>query len=114
LALSDQTFIEQFESCTLDPEHFNHQGHIRIAWLYLNLFDQQTASNKICQGIAQYASSLGATEKYREDLTLALIGIIGERINQRVTTDWYGFCEANPDLLTNAKALLIEQGFRFD
>ena len=35
MPLSDADFIDQFERKILSPEHFNHIGHLRLAWLYL-------------------------------------------------------------------------------
>ena len=42
MSISHQQFLEQFENQTLDPNYFDHRGHIRLAWLYLNdaTFDQ--------------------------------------------------------------------------
>ena len=37
--MTDEDFIAAFESRTLDPQHFNHLGHVRLAWLYLQRHD---------------------------------------------------------------------------
>jgi hypothetical protein len=36
--MTDDAFLSAFEACTLDPQHFNHRGHVRLAWLYLQRY----------------------------------------------------------------------------
>jgi hypothetical protein len=46
--LNDTEFLFQFENQTLDMRHFNHMGHLRLAWLYLSRYDVDTAVKLVC------------------------------------------------------------------
>lgn len=70
--LDDQTFLKQFESLTLEPCHFNHIGHLRLAWLYLQSNDVSQAAKLTSNGIKAYAESLGANNKFHLTITNAL------------------------------------------
>ncbi len=104
--LSDERFIAQFELTTLDPAEFNHLGHIRLCWLYLNQYTEDVAIDRVAKGINAYATSLGAPDKYHQTITVALCKIISKRREKQKSAHWLVFCEQNQDLIFNAKALL--------
>jgi hypothetical protein len=106
--LSDKTFLTQFESKTLDPVHFSHLGHIRLAWLYLNRMPLDTALEKVCSGINSYAISLGANSKFHLTITDALVRIIAKRINASDDKSWSFFLEQNNDLISDAQSILAQ------
>ncbi len=105
--LSDHDFRQQFELLSLPPEQFDHAGHMRIALLYLNQFGLELAEQKLCQGIAKYAASLGATGKFNHTITVVLARLIWYRIQQRPQAGWQEFLQDNPAMLDNAKPLLL-------
>ncbi|VVC76268.1 hypothetical protein AQUSIP_15770 [Aquicella siphonis] len=74
--MHDQEFLRQFETLTLAKSEFSHQGHLRIAWLYLgkNTFEQ--AVYQITHGIRRYAAHLGAAHIYHETLTKTWIHLV--------------------------------------
>jgi hypothetical protein len=109
-ALSDKEFLMQFENKTLNHKHFNHIGHLRIAWLYLsnNTIDQALALT--CVGISEYAESLGAKDKFNKTITTALVHIIYKRINNKAASGhcWHDFINHNIDLIDNALSILYQ------
>ena len=104
--LDDATFLEQFENQTLDPVQFSHLGHLRLAWLYLEKNDVDTASKKVCTGIKVYAGSLGAHDKFHMTITDSLVRIIDARIRANQIETWEGFVNNNQDLVEDALSLL--------
>ena len=104
--LSDQQFLREFEQTCLDPANFNHLGHIRIAWLYLNQYPTQLATDKIANGIKRYAASLGAPDKFHMTMTGALARIIAKRLELHPDSDWHQFVQINQDLIRDAKRLV--------
>ncbi len=104
--LTDQEFLLQFEQLTLDPSHFNHIGHIRLAWLYLTQDTLETAREKIIGGIQAYASSLGATDKFHATITHALVQIIAVRMSVVSDLSWETFLAQNSDLVDDAWQVL--------
>lgn len=106
--LQDKAFIEQFEGLTLDSTHFNHVGHMRVTWLYLQSNLNSVAADKVASGIKKYACSLGATEKFHETITRALVSIIAQRCMQNSQADWTDFLSNNIDLVDNARLVIGE------
>ncbi|MCO7223428.1 hypothetical protein [Pleionea sp. CnH1-48] len=105
--LSEQSFLTQFENQTLDPVHFDHLGHLRLAWLYLNDYDLETATHKVCTGIKAYAESLGAHQKFHLTITHSLVQIMASRMSQTTDTNWTSFVEQNSDLVNDALSILM-------
>lgn len=104
--LDDQTFISQFEACTLDPTHFDHRGHIRLGWLYTTKNSLPVAISKTCDGIQRYAGSLGADDKFHYTLTEAFVRLIAFRQAARPTASFDQFLDQNADLVDNALPLI--------
>ena len=99
MTITDEKFLAQFESQTLNPELFDHYGHLRLAWLYLNKYPLETAIDKVTNGIATYASSLGATDKFQHTLTEAIVRIMANRLNCSNEDSLKAFLVTNQDLV---------------
>ena len=93
MTINDSDFLQQFEDHTLDPSHFDHLGHLRLAWLYLNRYELELAIDKVTNGISGYAASLGATDKFQHTLTEALVRNMADRIK----TSKFGQFERGPE-----------------
>ena len=110
--MTDADFLQQFECCELDPKHFNHMGHLRLAVLYLNQYALSDAIDKVTSGIARYAASLGATDKFHHTLTVATVKIIWQRMqrqhqqNEQQKSDFNAFLQLNKDLETDLKSVI--------
>lgn len=106
MTLDDKTFFAQFHDQSLNPEHFDHRGHLRIAWLHLKRYPPQEACARVCDGIHDLATALGAAEKFHYSLSEALVLIMAGRMQGSAPTDFEAFLAANPDLLADARGLL--------
>jgi len=104
--LSDQQFVLQFETLTLDPAYFNHIGHIRITWIYLQSLPDTVVQKKVAEGIKNYATSLGATDKFHATMTQAFVQLITCRFRQNKELSWGKFLEKNSDLVDDAKQVI--------
>ncbi|OZG73066.1 hypothetical protein BTA51_11245 [Hahella sp. CCB-MM4] len=104
--LDDETFLAQFEGQTLDPACFDHLGHMRLAWLYLNRYDLETAVESTCRGIKLYAESLGATQKFHYTLTDAMVRIMAMRFGKSGFDSLEQFLDMNPDLVNDALGVI--------
>ena len=111
--LDDQTFVKQFEDFSLDTAHFNHNGHLRIAWSYLNQGCTLENIDKICIGILRYADHLGAHDKYHHTLSYTLALIIAQRLIDHPVNSWEAFVDKNPDI-TNSALEVVQGYFSFD
>lgn len=111
MSISHQQFLEQFENQTLDPNYFDHRGHIRLAWLYLTGSTFDHAHTRIGQGILRYATSLGAPDKFHSTLTYALTYLIALRIdphkgNEKEDKDFESFLSDHSELIDQPMALV--------
>lgn len=97
--MNDEEFIRRFEDCTLSPDNFHHQDHVRLAWLYLRRYPPLKALAEFSNGLKKFAASLGKANLYHETITWAYILIIQERIARGEEDNWQGFADKNPDLL---------------
>ena len=98
--------MTQFENQTLNSIHFKHIGHLRLAWLYLNSNDVDTAIKLICSGIQAYAESLGATTKFHLTITDAIVRIMAKRVGAMAEKKWDLFLDENNDLVEDALSVL--------
>ena len=106
--LDDATFLARFENQSLSPIHFNHVGHLRLAWLYLAKWSTDEAIARICTGIQAYATSLGAKDKFHCTVTVAIVQIMAVREAASETSSWQLFLAQNPDLVEDAIGVLTQ------
>lgn len=104
MELDDDTYLEGFAARTLGPEHFDHRGHLRMAWLHLARYDLEEANRRVCEGIRALAAQFGAPEKFNHTLSEALVRIIAARM--RPSQDFEAFLAANPDLVDDCLGVL--------
>lgn len=99
--MRDESFLNQFEECTLPKEHFKHRGHVRIAWLYLNRFPFDEACDHIRNGIQRYAASLGASQIYHETMTMAWARLVFNAMQAKNAHTFDDFAAAHPSLFNS-------------
>jgi hypothetical protein len=104
--MQDYTFKQRFEDLTLDPVYFNHLGHVRITWLYLNENSVDAACEKVIAGIKKYATHLGAPEKFHYSLTVASVYIIAQAMQVTKTSSFVDFVTLNTELIKNFRSQL--------
>ena len=102
----DERFLQQFESCVLDPATFDHKAHLRVAWLYLHSGDLLSACEKTCRGIRRFAESNGAHDKFHRTITEFLVRAMDARIGDNNDDDFEQFLQRNPDLASDALGLI--------
>lgn len=112
-SLTDEQFLEAFQTAKLPPELFTHEAHLRLAWLYLEDFDMDTSITKITHQIKNYTKILGAEDKYNETVTVAAIKVVYHFKRKALTNSFKDFMTEFPRLKSNFKELLA-QHYGFD
>jgi hypothetical protein len=108
---TDLGFLNQLEATTLPPAAFDHEGHMRAAWLYFRQDDPETAQTRFIAALKRYAASLGQARKYHATITLALLQIVRCRMADGGPDETWGeFARHNEDLFSNAMGV-IEQHY---
>jgi hypothetical protein len=96
--MNDQEFLAAFEQHTL--QEFSHRFHIRMAWLYLRAEGFEKGSERIQQGIREFAGAHGATRKYHQTITEFWARLVQHAIDcHPQITDFDEFLDQCPFLL---------------
>ena len=96
--------IEKFDAADIDPQHFNHEAHVYMGWLYVREYGLAGALGRFDEAIHNLVRKFGAEDKYHATITWLFLLLIGERIE--VDETWQLFKSRNADLLTNGREIL--------
>lgn len=106
--LSNIEFENQFKNATLDPKLFNHEAHLRLAWIYIKNDGIDKAVEQVCNQTLNYTNYLGATDKYNETVTIAAVRAVYHFILKFETNNFKDFINEFPHLKFNFKELLAQ------
>lgn len=113
MEFSDLQFSLQFEACSLDPKTFDHESHLRIAWIHINKFGLEKAILNIQSQLQNYVKHVGAEDKYHHTLTRAAIEIVNQFVERQTTRTFNEFISEFPELKINFKEL-IKKHYSYD
>ena len=98
--------IEAFEAGSVDPDQFDHEAHIFVAWLFLQEFDLKEAIDRFCGALKRLTKKLGIETKYHETITWFFMISINERLKTTASDDWNSFKRQNPELFATAPSII--------
>ena len=104
--LTDSSFIEQFASGTLNPEIFNHEAHLRLAWLYINKLGLKQAEQDVQSQLQNFVEIVGAKDKYHKTLTIVAIRIVNHFMQKSKSNNFVEFINEFPQLKSEFKVLV--------
>lgn len=104
--MSDDAFLAAFLDASMPASSFDHQGHLRAAWLLLQRRPLEEAVAETCAAIARLAAHLGAPQKYNRSLSEALVRLMAKAGAGDRSLSWPSFVAANPELVGDARAVL--------
>jgi len=91
----------------LDPESFDHESHVRLAWYYLTHWPYEQALEHFNRDFFRFIVSAGAQGKYHKTITEALMQLIASHLgDERCRTDWEYFKQDADPLFSDAFELL--------
>jgi len=90
---------DNFEKYEVDAATFSHRHHVGVAFEMLKRHGFLSAAQKYSDIINTVATAAGAGRKFNTTITVALLSIIDERMQQATYADAETFMAANPDLL---------------
>ena len=103
---TDEEFESQFLNCTLDSSIFNHEAHIRLAWIHINKYGIEQALINVDNQLYSYVCSLGAEDKYNKTVTIAAVKAVYHFMQKSNSNNFKDFILEHPRLKTNFKELL--------
>jgi len=98
--MSDEEFINQFETCTFPVASFHHREHVRVVWLYLQSYSVLETLARFSEKLKRFAAANGKANLYHETITWSYVFLINERMERNGKgSGWDDFAESNADLL---------------
>lgn len=104
--LEDDAFIQAFEDLSLHPLSFDHEAHVRLAWVYLRKFNLIISIEKYTWGLKKLTRHYGLDGKYHETISWFYMILINERRTLMLATDFASFKKDNPDLFDSKSGVL--------
>jgi len=104
--LSDQELLNQFEDCTLEPALFNHEAHLRLAWLLIRELGADQATETIQAMLQKFVEHVEARDKYHVTLTVAATRAVHSFMLKSKTKSFESFITENQVLKTDFKKLI--------
>ena len=98
--------IEAFEQGSIDPELFNHEAHVFIAWSYLQQCDLKESIDRFCAALRRLTKKLGIELKYHETLSWFFMILIAERRSELGSNVWQTFRQGNADLFATHPSIV--------
>lgn len=111
--MNDLVFLNAFESGNFPPSLFDHEAHLRLAWVNLKCYGEQQAIEKVCQGIRAFDKLHGDGSKFHKTLTVASVKVVHHFIQKSGSAHFSDFIREFPRLKTAFKELL-DQHYGFD
>ena len=110
---SDSEFERQFQEMTMNPLHFSHEAHLRLAWVHINKYGVDKAIEKVCAQIKAFDLFHGKGDKYHHTVTVAAVKAVDHFINKSSASGFHEFILENPRLKENFKHL-IDQHYSYN
>jgi hypothetical protein len=95
-----------FVTADIEPEQFNHEEHVYVAWQMLEQFSFLETIQRYTDALRLITSKFGAEGKYHETISWFFIALIEERRRREHYSNWAEFNDANRDLVIDSKSLL--------
>lgn len=106
-ALSDAAFVRAFETGALPAGAFDHEAHVRLAWLYLREDPLPVVLQRYGDGLRRFATRHGKPDLYHETITWAFLLLIHERMaHPDAPATWPAFAAAHPELFFQTPFIL--------
>ena len=103
---SDAEFEQLFASGEMPPELFNHEAHLRLAWIHIRKYGTANAIEHISIQLQDFVRALGASDKYNTTLTIAAIKIVKHFMDKKELPAFSDFITEHPRLKTGFRELI--------
>ena len=102
----DREFRAAFEACAIQPTEFNHEAHLRLAYVYLVEHAPAGAHERMRQSLLAFLAHHGIPPgKYHETLTKAWVLAVSHFMDRAPSSSFAEFA-ANSQPLLSSKAML--------
>lgn len=100
LSQEDRDFQSAVEACAVTPAQFNHEAHVRLAYIYLVESDVESAVQKMRAGLLNFIEHNGIPRsKFHETITRAWVLAVRHFMNRSTSKSSADFIAKNQELL---------------
>jgi hypothetical protein len=100
LTEDDRGFRAAFEACRVPPSQFNHEAHVRLAYVYLAELDVESAVDKMREALLNFLEHNSIPRsKFHETMTRAWVLAVRHFMNRSASASSADFIARNPELL---------------
>ena len=100
--MTDDEFVEGFETGNLLPADFDHRAHLRAAFCLVRRRPFLESCIAMRDGLRDIARRAGRPGLYHETITVAFMSVVAQRAASDPGLAWDGFIAAHPDLMERA------------
>jgi hypothetical protein len=106
LSADDRNFRSAFENFTVAPSQFNHEAHVRLAYIYLVESDVESAVQRMRESLLKFIEHNGIPRsKFHETITQAWVLAVRHFMNKSSSTSFHDFI-AKSQVLLDSKIML--------
>jgi hypothetical protein len=91
--------VAAFEDGSTDLATFDHEAHVRVAFVLLQRHPFLDALKRIGDGLQRLAFRSGTPERFHVTVTVAFVSAVAEQAARHQTTNWFSFRATCPELL---------------
>jgi len=102
--LSDEEFEAQFADCSMNPEWFTHEAHIRLAWIHVKKYGVDKACILNSEQIKAFDKKYDEGRRFHKTVTYASVITIHYYMEASKSDTFQGFIKEFPQLISNFKA----------
>lgn len=112
LSQEDRNFRSAFEACTVVPSQFNHEAHVRLAYVYLVESDVDSAVQRMREALLKFLEHNDIPRsKFHETITRAWVLAVRHFMSKSTSTSSTDFIAKNQELL-DSKIMLTHYSAR--
>jgi hypothetical protein len=100
LSQEDRNFRSAFEAYAVTPSQFNHEAHVRLAYVYLAEYDVESAVQRMREALLSFLENNGIPRsKFHETITRAWVLAVRHFMNRSASTSSADFIAKNQEVL---------------
>ena len=111
--LTDQEFETQFESCTMNPQLFSHEAHLRLGYIHVKKYGVEKAAQNLCIQIKKFDSTFDEGTKFHVTVTVAAAKVMYHFMQRSESDNFADLVKEFPRLTKDFKQL-VETHYGFD
>lgn len=98
-ALTDDEFLDAFQTAEIANHAFHHRDHLRLAYLKVRRLGLAKASEDVTRCIRQFAQHHGHVERYNDTMTRFWVRVVDLGMRRHLGLAFDGLLDAEPHLL---------------